>query len=256
MINEKQLEYGKTVVAQQTQQPNESLQQFQERRAWVERAFVTKVSVTGVNGEVVTGQGEDFMESVNIPEHILTVFYSTVTAPTAMPSGFVPQSKATVLLDFSRPPVLDFTKLPTLPTLNNSNFNVSSNSEFWFTALNSRINQFFVDRRTSYDWLPKSGVYDLLFLFVAIPLALWVDYRIATWHSLQGLPNLIQSAVYLRIFIGNSSLSDTLLLFSMGIPQNRNICRRLTTFKAPFKAPDRLERSHAKRCIGNHLGCN
>jgi hypothetical protein len=200
LINERQLEYGKTVLAQLVQEQNESPEQFQERRTRVARAFVTTVSVTGENGEVVTGEGDDFLDSVNIPERILSIFYSTVTALSVTFPGFVPQSRATVLLDFSRPPVLDFTKFPTLPTPNTSNFVVASNSESWFTALNSRLTQFFVERKTSYDWLHKPGIYDLLVIFIAIPIALWVDYRIGNWKSLQSTTNIIQAAVYVYGF--------------------------------------------------------
>jgi hypothetical protein len=200
LINERQVEYGKTVLDQLAQQPNESPEQFNARKTSVARAFVTTVSVTGANGEVVTGDEEKFLDSINIPEKILTVFYSTVTGPSVVLPGFIQQSKATVLSDFSRPAVLDFTRFPTLPTPNDSNFMVASNSESWFTALNSRLTQFFMERRTRYDWLHRPGIYDLLLFFLAVPLALWIDYRIGSWKLLQATSRIIQSSVYVYLF--------------------------------------------------------
>lgn len=201
IINERQVEYGKTVLAQLTCQPNESDEQFRERRARVERAFLTTVTVTGVNGEMVTGLGEEFLASANVPDRILTAFYSTATGPTVALPGFQPQSNATVLIDFSRPPVFDFSKFPILATPNTSQFTVSSNSESWFTALNTRLTQFFAERRTSYEWLHKPGIYDLLLLVVAIPIALWVDYRIARSSITNRLPSFLASAVYVYGFL-------------------------------------------------------
>jgi hypothetical protein len=156
--------------------------------------------VTGSNGEVITGEVEEFLDSINIPEKILTVFYSTVTGPSVVLPGFSQQSRATVLLDFSRPTVLDFTKFPSLPIPNNSEFAVASNSESWFTALNSRLTQFFLDRRTGYDWLHRPGIYDLLLFFLAVPFALWIDYRIEGWKFLQATSSIIRSSVYVYFF--------------------------------------------------------
>ena len=63
------------------------------------------------------------------------------------------------MLDFSRPGILDFSKLPSLPTENASQLYVWSASEAWFTAFNARLSQLFNERRTGFDWLHKP-VYD------------------------------------------------------------------------------------------------
>ena len=146
------------------QQPAESAEQFHERRARVANAFVTTVNVTGSNNEVVSGSGEHFLASENIPDNILTVFYTTIAGPNGIGVTFL-ENRATLLLDFSRPTVLDFTKLPTFATVNASNFQISASSEAWFTTLNTRLTQLFAERRTGFNWLHKEGVYDL-FLFI------------------------------------------------------------------------------------------
>jgi hypothetical protein len=200
LINERQVEYGKIVLAALIQTHDETVEQFQQRRQRVSQAFVTTVSATGTDGEVVTGQGEDFLNSVNIPEQIRTVFYSTETGPTVTFPGFVPQSKATVLLDFSRRSLIDFTTVPTSPTKNASNFSVSSNSEVWFAALNSRLIKFFGDRKTSYNWLHQQGIYDLLLFVIIIPLALWIDHRLGSFEVLRNAPSIVASAIYVYAF--------------------------------------------------------
>jgi hypothetical protein len=99
IINERQIDYGQTVAAQLARQPTETPEQFEQRRARVTNAFVTTVNVTGSNNEIVTGSGEQFLASENIPDKLLTVFYTTLAGPNAI--GIPLQNRATLLLDFS-----------------------------------------------------------------------------------------------------------------------------------------------------------
>jgi hypothetical protein len=200
IINDRQIEYGQTFVNQVlAQQPSETLDQFHERQTRVMNAFVTTVSVTGSNKEVVSGSGEHFVTSENIPDNILTVFYSTITGPNAL--GIILQNKATLLLDFSRPTVLDFTKLPTFATPNNSNFEIVASSEAWFTTLNTRLTQLFDERRTPFNWLHQPGIYDLILFILGLPFALWIDYRFSPSIDTLKLPSVLATGLYVYLFV-------------------------------------------------------
>jgi hypothetical protein len=157
IINDRQSEYGQFVVNSiLAQQPNESAEEFVARQSRVLNAFVTTVNITGTNNEVVSGNGEHFLSSENIADNLLTVFFTTIAGPNVL--GFTPQNRATLMLDFSRPTILDFTKLPTWPTPNTSHFEISAVSEPWFTTLNTRLKELFDDRRTGLNWLHQTGV--------------------------------------------------------------------------------------------------
>ncbi len=130
IINERQIEYGQLVVRLLSQLPEESPRQFHERVARFVDSFVTTVNVTGANGEVVTGSGESFITSDNIPTDIRTIFYTTMEGPNTI--GITPQrltSKATLLLDFSRPVLRDFSKI-TVEAANSSNFSIVERNGF------------------------------------------------------------------------------------------------------------------------------
>jgi hypothetical protein len=73
IINDRLIEYKETVVNQQRQLPNETLEQFQERRMRVANSFTTTVNVTGTNQEVVIGQKESFFDTTNISDNILVI---------------------------------------------------------------------------------------------------------------------------------------------------------------------------------------
>ncbi len=201
IINDRQVEYGQTFLAQLVQQSTETPQQFQERRARVTNSFVTTVNITGANNEIVSGSGEHFLASENIPDIILTVFYTTMAGPNAL--GVTQEllhNRATLLLDFSRPTILDFTKLPTFATPNNSNFQITAASEVWFTTLNSRLTQLFDERRTGYNWLHQVGIYDLLLFVVGLPFALWIDYRFSPNIDKLNLPVVLSAGIYVYLF--------------------------------------------------------
>jgi hypothetical protein len=215
IINERQMEYGQIVLNQLAQQPAESPEQFQERRARVANAFVTTVNITGSNNEVVTGSGESFLASENIPENILTVYYTTTAGPNAI--GIAEQtsgSRATLLLDFSRPTALDFSKLPTFATENASNYVIFSSLEGWFTLLNTRLTQVFNERRTGFDWLHKPGIYDLLLFIVGLPFALAMDYEFSEIIGKLQLPNVLTSALYVYLFIAGLFIFRGLFSYS------------------------------------------
>jgi len=201
IINDRQIEAGQMFTQQVLiQQPTESNEQFQDRRTRVANTFITIVTVTGSNNEAVIESGEHFLASDNIPDKILTVFYSTITGPNSIGIA-TPPNRMTLLLDFSRPTILDFSKLPTYATENTSHFQIFAASEPWFTTLNTRLTEFFNARRTGFNWLHQQGIYDLSLLIVGLPFALWLDYRLSTNIDTLTMLTVLKSGLYIYIFI-------------------------------------------------------
>jgi hypothetical protein len=164
---------------------------------------MTTVNITGANKEIVSGSGEQFLSSGNrnIPDKILTVFYTTIAGPGAL--GIARESlpnRVTLILDFSRPTILDFSKLPTNATENASNFQIVAASEPWFTTLNTRLTQLFDERRTPFDWLHQPGIYDLLLFIVGLPFSLWIDYRCSPVIDKLNLSVVISTGLYVYLF--------------------------------------------------------
>jgi hypothetical protein len=130
IFNERQIEHRDSFLPVIVQQPNETPEQFQERKARVANSFVVHANITGADNEIISGVGEHFLDSENIPDNILMFYLTTTAGLNAL--GLTEQNqmcRATLLLDFSRPSILDFSKLPTLPTPNSSQFTIFSGSE-------------------------------------------------------------------------------------------------------------------------------
>lgn len=169
----------------------------------------------------MTGSNEQFVASQNLPDNIVTVFYTTIAGPSAIGLGEQQQAhRATLLLDFSRPTVFDFSKLPTFATENATQLHIFSASESWFAALDKRLNDLFNDRRTGFDWLHKPGIYDQLLLLIGLPFAFAIDYLGSGFIDKLKLANVLTSALYIYLFIAGCTFSGIIHVFALGLSQS------------------------------------
>jgi hypothetical protein len=130
------------------------------------------VTVTARNDERLAGNSADLFDAINFPTDLKSIFYSTQSVPQAV-LGHLPQERITLFLDFSQPPILDFGKLPTFATVNESNFEIAATDESWFVLSKTRLSDFFQEKRSRYDWIHGAGVYDVLLYVFGLPLEVW-----------------------------------------------------------------------------------
>jgi hypothetical protein len=177
LINERQAEYREKIVAIQSQQSQETPEAFAARRRRVYNAHVTSVTIEAKNGERLTGNNEQIFDAVTYWADVKSVFFSTQSVPQAV-IGVVPQDRVALFLDFTQPPALDFSKLPTLPTQNESNFEIAAVDEAWFILTKTRLVEFFEQRRSGYNWIHDAGVYDILLMVFGLPLGVWGTVKV------------------------------------------------------------------------------
>ncbi len=199
IIHEKQVDYRDRVMSSLSKLANELDEEFERRKQRVHNAFVTSVTVTDLDGEMVHGNNEQFFDSTTFPSRLRSIFIATKTIPQAV-LNFTPLCNIVVFLDFSRPPLLDFARLPTLPTPNESNFELAANDELWFAAAKKRLDQFFAERKTSTNWLHAAAVYDVFLAFVGIPIGIWASYRIGNLFNGFKFSPFISTAIYIYGF--------------------------------------------------------
>jgi hypothetical protein len=80
IFNDRQIEHRDSILPLLTQLPTETPEQFQERKTRVTNAFVVHANITGTNNEIVSGAGEHFLDSENMPDNILMFFLTTTAA--------------------------------------------------------------------------------------------------------------------------------------------------------------------------------
>ena len=199
IVDTKQIEVRDKVLGSLSRTPSESEEDFSARKERVHNAFVTSVTVTGLDDEMFHGNSESFFDSSSFPDRLRSILISTQTVPRAVLS-FIPPCNIIVFLDFSRPPLIDFSRMPTLPTPNESNFEISADDELWFAASKARLSQFFDDRRTSTNWLHRTSIYDILLVFAGFPLAIWLSHRLGSLFDHIKAAPIVNSAVYVYTF--------------------------------------------------------
>jgi hypothetical protein len=179
LINERQEVYRDKIVAMQTQQPDETPEGFEGRKKRVHGAYVTSVTIAAKNGELLTGNNEQIFDAITYWPDVKSVFFSTQSVPKAV-INILPADRITLFLDFTQPPALDFSKLPTLPTSNESNFEIAAVDEAWLTLSKTRLVEFFQRRRSGYDWIHGAAVYDLLLVVIGLPFSVWGTVEIGS----------------------------------------------------------------------------
>jgi hypothetical protein len=217
LVNEKQIEHRDRLTARLFKTDTETNEQFQERVTQVRNAFITTVRITGVNGEVTTGHGEDFFDSPLLPERILSIYYDTSFGPTAI-LKYTPSDRASILLDFSQPRPVDMAAQPSAPTPNNSNFLVTAETESWSTSLTTRIRDFFAEKTTHVGWLHASATYDALLMILGVPLALWGGYRLAeVFVGGKNWPPPVIFGIYIYAFLFVLNLFRSVFMYARWI---------------------------------------
>jgi hypothetical protein len=212
VINDKQIEYRDKFMPLLQQQPNETPENFAARQKRVYDSFVTAMSIHTTNGAWLHGNNESFLDETNLPDQIWSVLFNTGTVPQAV-LGILPACRITVFLDFTAPPLFDFSRLPTLPTPNESNYEIFSDNQSWFVAAKAMLSDFFAERRTNVNWLHRAAVYDLLLFFLGLPLAIWIVYRLSEFlQNWPKVPLIISSAIFIYAFF--LALNIFRLLFS------------------------------------------
>lgn len=212
LIDDRQVLYRDKIVSIQFQQPSETPQGFEDRRKRVHDAYVTSVTVSMKNSELLTGNNRQIFDTVAFWGDVKSIFFSTQSVPQAVLNA-IPQDRISLFLDFTQPPALDFSRLPTLATPNESNFEIHAVDEAWFVLSKTRIAEFFHQRRSGYDWIHRTGIYDILLLVLGLPLAVWGTVKIGSIvPAIDGLHTFPRGLIYVYIFF--VSLTIFRVLFS------------------------------------------
>jgi hypothetical protein len=107
-------------IARLVKQEGHTQEQFEAWKQDIkERAFRITVTVNGPNGEGLYGENGDIFDSPLLPNTIKSVYMTNVTAFQSS-TGKSPLNSVTLLIDFSRPPLLDADNPLSGPTPNTS----------------------------------------------------------------------------------------------------------------------------------------
>jgi len=96
------------------------------------------ITVTGENGSILIGDNKEMFYSPNLPETITSIYMSNIAAY----KGFTDQKPSNnfwLLLDFSKPLILDNNNPLSGPTPNNSALDIEGSSDAWVATISDAV---------------------------------------------------------------------------------------------------------------------
>ncbi len=167
-------EQGDREIAQLVKPDDESNEDFNARVEKIkEDAFRITATINSADGTSLYGDSSDVFESPNIPDVISGIYLTNIVTYQEV-AGNRPANSFELLLDFSKPPLLDGNNLVSSPTPNSSHLEIKGDRDSWVAAVSDAVLGVVNGRRTNRGWLHIAFMYDFgLFLF-ALPIGFYV----------------------------------------------------------------------------------
>ncbi|WP_243369346.1 hypothetical protein [Microvirga solisilvae] len=194
-------EHADSIVKGLSKPDDETQEEWEVRKQRFRReAFRVTVSVISDDGANHFGDDISIFDALNMPRVVKTVFYTNNTAYKALVGTDVPD-KFDILIDFSKPPLLDWSNLLSAPTPNNSNVSVSSfNSMFKNTILSEVISSLSAKRKLS-SAFHQAFIYDAFLYFAAVPYAFYLTSKLSNSAWIKTYPIEWRVPLYVYAFL-------------------------------------------------------
>ncbi len=166
--------------------------------------FELKITVSGTGGEELWGTIDDVFGSANFPEQVGSFYVDSGTTLKAVHQYSV-QNFFTIFLDFTKPKIFDFSLLPNLGTLNESNIEVRGYDATWVNGVFSELKKFIDEKSSALSVVHKHSIYDIFLWILGFPISFWVCFifsdNIETAFSQTNIFAI--NALYLYAFIAS-----------------------------------------------------
>ncbi len=197
---------------------DQSDEEYRNNLQTLRESFTLKVTISGKNGEELWGTINEVFNSVNFPEEVKSVYIDSQSTLNHV-HKYYPHNYFVVLLDFSKPKILDFSLLPSVGTPNGSNLEVSGYDATWVNGVFSELKSYITSKSSTLSIVHRHSIYDVLLWTLGFPLSFWLCNQLSNSITELTLEStLFENALYLYIFIA------TLLLFRLLFHYLRWMC--------------------------------
>jgi len=142
-------------------------------------AFRITVTVAGSDGQDLYGDTLALFHSPNLPDEISRIYMTNVVAYEGH-TRRRPPNAFSMLLDFSKPPLIDNDNPVSNPTPNNSNVSVEGASETWVASIVDATMGILGKRNNGRKLLHAAFIYDFGLMLLGLPLGLYVCLRLSS----------------------------------------------------------------------------
>ncbi|MBL7740131.1 MAG: hypothetical protein JNK14_13015 [Chitinophagaceae bacterium] len=146
-------------------------------RANLDTCAELKVTIKGSRNEELFGTIDEVFKFPSFPEKITSVY---VNSRLIYESNFdhYPSNSFSLLIDFRKHKILDFSFSPSERTYNESEFIVEGSDNMWVNGVYFEIDSFIKTKPSKFPNIHKGGIYDILIWFFGIPFGFWLCYRV------------------------------------------------------------------------------
>jgi len=178
-------EFGERVIATLPRDTSLDDEQWEQRKRFLlDDAFRITVTIKGQQNEQLYGEDVNVFQAENAPMPIATIYLTNATAWGRNAQNSKPPNEVEVLLDFSKPALLDPNPLVSEATPNGSSAKINARDMTYFRAVRQLFEEKILGKRTVYSMIHRNYAYDFgIWLFV-LPTAL----LLATYYMDQWLP--------------------------------------------------------------------
>jgi hypothetical protein len=171
------------------------------------RAFQVTVTIAGDNGASLYGDDVAVFSSPNKPNEITSIYMTNGTAYQLV-AGQRPLNAFDLLLDFSKPPLLDSNNPLSSPTPNRSNLSVDGDRDAWVAAVTDAVMAVARHRKTRRLWIHRAFVYDFGLLVLGLPFGLYLCWKLS--------PFVTEQLATIHPFLSATAYIYVVLLVSWG----------------------------------------
>ncbi|MFN4284295.1 MAG: hypothetical protein ACK4NA_16830 [Alphaproteobacteria bacterium] len=144
----------------------------------IKASHALSVVIRGRDGEVFVDHGNDnAFSSPNLPTRITNIYFDSRPAFKTRNNNRDPFNWLVINLDFTQPPLMDWSNPVSAPTINASEVTVYGSDENWVAGVMDIVNRT-VDQEVS-SWrrfIHRSFIYDIGLLLFGAPLAFYLCY--------------------------------------------------------------------------------
>jgi len=177
-------------------------EEYKERKRILQESFELRITVVGSDGQELFGTISEVFNSPNFPDQFTSIFISSDTV-FSVRYKFQPRNYFHILFDFSKPPVLDMSFLPSVATPNTSSITVRGYNSIWVNGVFHEVNSFINKHPSKFNLIHKNSIYDFSLFIFGFPFGFWIVYRLSGVLNkiFAGISVIVQSASYVYVFL-------------------------------------------------------
>lgn len=183
-------------------QLNQTDEEYENSKKAIQKSFELKITARGIGGQELFGSISEVFGSPNFPDQLASFFVNSSTMFNVN-YNIPPRNHFQLLLDFSRPHVLNLSFLPSQETPNTSNIEVRGFDPTWVHGVFHEVTNFVNEHPSQLTWIHKHSVYDFSLFILGIPFGFWMVYRLSSVLNkiFAGVSVFVQNASYVYVFL-------------------------------------------------------